>query len=135
MTNTRLRRVQWVALASTVAILLSGGVLLAQDQPDKTSDVVYDRLGNDLTPPKATYQPEPEYPDKARKKKIQGTVMVSIVITPEGTVRDAKVMTGVDKALDQKALEAVSKWRFQPATKDGKPVALRTVVEIGFHLY
>ncbi len=135
MTNTCLSRAQSVALVSTIAILLSGGVLLAQDQPDKTSDVVYDRLGKDITPPKATYQPEPEYPDKARKKKIQGTVMVSIVITPEGTVRDAKVVTSVDKNLDQRALEAVSKWKFQPATKDGKPVALCTVVEIGFHLY
>lgn len=135
MTNTCLSRAQSVALVSTIAILLSGGVLLAQDQPDKTSDVVYDRLGKDITPPKATYQPEPEYPDKARKKKIQGTVMVSIVITPEGTVRDAKVVTSVDKNLDQRALEAVSKWKFQPATKDGKPMALCTVVEIGFHLY
>ena len=61
--------------------------------------------------------------------------MVSIVITPEGTVHDAKVVTSLDKYLDQKALEAVSKWKFQPATKDGKPVALRTVVEINFHLY
>ncbi|MGC1645451.1 MAG: energy transducer TonB, partial [Candidatus Sulfotelmatobacter sp.] len=62
-------------------------------------------------------------------------VMVSVVITPEGTVRDAKVMTSLDKDLDQKALEAVSKWKFQSATKDGKPVALRTVVELNFHLY
>jgi periplasmic protein TonB len=61
--------------------------------------------------------------------------MVSIVITPEGTVRDAKVMTSPNNDLDQKALEAVSKWKFQPATKDGKPAALRTVVEINFHLY
>jgi TonB family protein len=76
--------------------------------------VVYDRLGKDITPPGATYQPQPEYANKARKKKIQGTVMVSIVITPEGTVRDAKVMTSLDKDLDQKALEAVSKWKFPP---------------------
>jgi TonB family protein len=135
MTNARLCRVQSLALVNTIALLLSGGFLLAQDHLEKTSDVVYDRLGKDITPPKATYQPEPEYANKARKKKIQGTVMVSIVITPEGTVRDAKVMTSLDKDLDQKALEAVSKWKFQPATKDGKPVALRTVVELNFHLY
>jgi len=135
MTNARLRRVQSVALVSTIALLLSGGALLAQDQPERTSDVVYERLGKDITPPKATYQPGPEYADKARKKKIQGIVMVSIVITPDGTVRDAKVTTSLDKDLDKKALEAVSKWKFQPATKDGKPVAFRTVVEVNFRLY
>ena len=135
MTNARLHRVQSLALAGTIAILLTGGFLLAQDQPDKTSEQVHDRLGKDITPPMSTYQPELEYADKARKKKIQGTVMVSIVITPESTVRDAKVVTSLDKYLDQKALEAVSKWKFQPATQDGKPVALRTVVEINFHLY
>ncbi len=135
MTNVRLRRVQSIALVSTIAILLSGRVSLAQDQPEQASDVVYERLGKDITPPRAVYQPGPEYAERARKEKIQGIVMVSIVITPEGTVRDAKITTSLDKDLDKKALEAVSKWKFQPATKDGKPVALRTVVEVNFRLY
>jgi TonB family protein len=118
-----------------MAFALFGPTLLAQDPPDNSSDVVYERLGKDIAPPRAVYQPPPEYAERPRRKKIQGIVMVSIVITADGTVRDAKVMTSLDKDLDKKALEAVSKWRFQPATKDGKPVSLRTVVEVNFHLY
>ena len=135
MTDARLRRTHSLALVSTIALLLPGATLLAQDPPEKTSDVVYEKLGEDITPPKAIYQPSPEYAKGPRKKKIQGIVVVSIVITAEGAVGDAKVTTSLDKDLDKKALDAVSRWRFQPATKDGKPVALRTVVEVNFRLY
>jgi TonB family protein len=135
MTNNRFRRVPFATLISTIVFLLPGTALVAQGPPDTTSDLVYEGVGKDITPPKAIYQPGPEYADRARKKKIQGIVMVSIVITAEGTVRDAKVTTSLDSDLDKKALEAVSKWRFQPATKDGKAVALRTVVEVNFRLY
>ena len=55
--------------------------------------------------------------------------MLSIVITDKGVVRDAKVVTGLDKDLDKQALKAVGAWRFEPATKDGKPVAVRVKVE------
>ena len=122
---------------SVLALLLGGSALLAQDPPQETPDIIYDldHAGRSVTAPKPIYTPNPEYTDRARKKKIRGSVVVSIVITDRGLVRDAKVVTGVDKDLDQQALKAVGAWRFEPATKDGKPVTVRVKVEADFKLY
>lgn len=107
----------------------------AQDTSHGSEKIIYDHVRPDITPPKAIYQPQPEYADRPRKKKIQGTVLLSIVVTEEGTVRDPQVTKSLDKDLDRQAILAVSKWRFQPSTKDGKPVAVRIVIETNFRLY
>ena len=88
-----------------------------------------------ISPPKPVYQPNPEYSEKARRKKIQGVVIVGIIVSPDGTVRDASVVKSLEPGFDKQAIAAVSKWKFQPATKDGKPVAVRIVVETNFRLY
>jgi TonB family protein len=92
-------------------------------------------VGHGITAPRGTYMPSPEYSDKGRRKKIQGTVILQIVVTPEGAVRDAKVVTGLEPSLDEQALRAVSNWKFQPAKKDGVPVAVQLMTETQFHLY
>ncbi len=92
-------------------------------------------VGHGVTPPRATYMPSAEYSDKARKKKIQGTVLLQIVITAEGTVRDAKVTTSLEPSLDKQALLSVKSWKFQPAMKDGVPVAVQLAAQVSFHLY
>ena len=131
---------------SSVRFLLALGVLSApllpqrswaQDASAQSGEPVYEfhRVGeNGVTGPKPTYHPDPEYTDQARRKKISGTVVLSIVVTPEGTVRDAKVVTSLDKGLDQQAVNTVSSWKFEPATKDGKPVAVRIAVETTFRI-
>jgi protein TonB len=123
-----------VMLTSVVAFLFGSGVEFAQDQPDKTSDTVYD-VGNDVTAPRAIYMPNPEYSESARKKKINGTVALAMIVTAEGKVRDLKVIKSLDKGLDKQALAAVSTWRFEPATKDGKPVAVHLSTDVTFRLY
>jgi TonB family protein len=123
-----------VTLASAMALMFSGSVVLAQDPPDKTSEVVYE-VGSGVMAPKATYMPDPEYSESARKKKINGTVTIAMIVTPEGKVRDLKVVKGLDKSLDKQALAAVSTWRFEPATKDGKPVAVHLSTDVTFRLY
>jgi TonB family protein len=124
-----------LALVCAIAFLSSVVALLAQDAPQKSSDKVYQGQGKGMTLPKVVHQVEPEYADRPRKKKIQGTVTMSIVVTAEGNVRDAEVTTSLDKDLDQKALECVRKWKFDPATKDGQPVAMHIAIEMNFHLY
>jgi periplasmic protein TonB len=123
-------------LVSVIASLL-GGSALPQDPPQEPRDIVYDldHVRPDVAAPKAVYTPNPEYTDRARRQKIRGSVVLSIVITDKGVVRDAKVVTGLDKDLDKQALKAVGAWRFEPATKDGKPVAVRVKVEADFKLY
>lgn len=107
----------------------------AQDNSPHTPVIVYDRVGNGITAPKAIYDPNPDYTDRARKKKIRGPVVVSIVVTEDGDVREAKVVTSLDKDLDKQAVKIVSTWKFEPATKDGKPVAVRIKVEVDYKLY
>ena len=120
----------------TNIIVLSFGVrsLLAQQQPDNASDIVYE-IGNGVTAPKPISTPDPEYTDRARKKKLRGTVVVAMIVTPEGDTRDLKVIKSLDKELDQQALAAMSKWKFEPATKDGQPVAVHLKAEADFRLY
>ncbi len=87
-----------------------------------------------ITPPHATYSPNPTYDDDSRKAGIEGTVRLRIVVTAEGQVRDLRVAKSLSEALDKRAIEAVSRWKFDPATKDGKPVAIQIDVECTFKL-
>ena len=93
------------------------------------------RVGSGVTAPKGTYMPNPSYTDRARKKKLRGTVILAIIVTPEGNVGDAKVVRGFDPEMDQNALNTVRTWKFEPPTKDGKPVAVAINVEASFNLY
>ena len=77
---------------------------------------------------------EPEYSEEARKAKWQGTVRLDIVIDEHGMPADLTIRRALGLGLDQKAMEAVWKWRFKPATKDGKPVAAHALVDVEFRL-
>jgi TonB family protein len=88
-----------------------------------------------ITSPHVTFPPFPEYTDLARKKKINATVVVSLTAAVDGTTRDIKVVQGVGYGLDEKAVEAVSRWKFTPALKDGQPIEKEISVEVSFHLY
>ena len=135
MTNPRSRLIQSVVFGTIFAFLSAGSSIVAQDSPQNSPEIVYEKYAKGVTPPKPVYQPNPDYAESARKKKIQGEVLLSMIVTAEGTVRDATVTQSLDKDLDKKALEAVAKWKFQPATKDGKPVAIYIAASVQFHMY
>ena len=88
-----------------------------------------------VTPPQATYTPDPDYPEKARKKHQRGTVLLDLLVGADGLTRAARVTQGINQELDGAALRAVKKWKFTPAFRDGKPVAARIDVEVSFRLY
>jgi TonB family protein len=88
-----------------------------------------------VSAPRAIYNPDPEYSDEARKAKFQGNVVLSLVVDPLGHVRDIHVARSLGMGLDEKALEAVRKWKFEPGMKDGYPVAVQVNVEVNFRLY
>ena len=119
-------------LTSAAALLLSGCFAIAQD----SSEVVYEvGLGSGVTPPKPVYNPDPKYVDKARREKINGVVVIAMIVTAEGRVRDVKVIKSLDPGLDKQAIAAVRTWKFEPATKGGKPVAVHLKTEVDFRLY
>jgi len=93
------------------------------------------RVGGGVSAPKAVYAPDPEYSEEARKAKYQGTCVLWLVVGPDGHPRDIKVARTLGLGLDEKAIEAVKTWKFEPAMKDGKPVAVQINVEVSFRLY
>jgi TonB family protein len=93
------------------------------------------KVGKGITVPRTTYNPEPEFSEEARKKGIEGVVVLTMVVTSEGNTDQIKVTNGIGHGLDEKAVQAVSQWKFQPATKDGKPVSVEIAVEVSFHSY
>lgn len=92
-------------------------------------------VGNGISAPRVIYDPEPEYSPEARAAKYQGTVTLVAVIAPDGRPRGLRVQRALGMGLDEKALEAVNTWRFDPARKDGQPVAVMIEIEVTFHLY
>jgi TonB family protein len=88
------------------------------------------------TPPRATYNPPPEFSEQARRKKLQGTVSLKVKVSAEGDVEEVTVVKGLGSGLDEKAVETVRTWKFKPALdKNGTPVAAEIAVETNFHLY
>ncbi len=92
------------------------------------------RIGGGVSDPVPIFKPEPEYSEEARKAKFQGAVMLSIIIDENGKTRDVKVIRALGLGLDEKAIEAVLKWRFKPSLKDGRPVPVTANVEVNFRL-
>jgi len=76
----------------------------------------------------------PAYPEAARKSRLQGIVTVRGVITREGTVQSAQVLSGVAPLLDNAALRAFEQWKYQPATLNGKPVPVYLTATMTFRL-
>jgi TonB family protein len=93
------------------------------------------RVGNGVSAPRALETPDPEYSEEARKAKYQGVVVLWLIVGPDGKPRDIRVSRPLGMGLDQKAIEAVQRWRFEPAQKDGHPVAVQINVEVNFRLY
>jgi TonB family protein len=92
------------------------------------------RVGGAVKPPIVINAPDPEYSEEARKAHYQGTVVLYLIVDAEGMPRDVRVWRPLGKGLDEKAVEAVSKWRFRPATKYGTPVAVQINIEMQFKL-
>jgi TonB family protein len=94
-----------------------------------------DHVGNGVTAPVPIYTPNPDFTLEARKAKYYGTVVLTVSIGPDGLVHSAKVIRSLGMGLDEKAIEKVLTWKFKPATKNSKPVAVEINVEVSFNLY
>jgi periplasmic protein TonB len=92
------------------------------------------QIGGDVSQPVPIFKPEPEYSEEARKAKYSGTVLLSLVIDEHGNTRDIHVVRPLGLGLDEKAIEAVAKWRFRAAMKGGRAVAVQAQVEVNFRL-
>lgn len=93
------------------------------------------KVGGGVSPPRAQFTPDPEYSETARQAGYGGTTVLWLVVSPEGHAEDVRIVKPIGLGLDEKAVEAVRQWRFDPAHKDGAPVAVQINVEVTFRLY
>jgi TonB family protein len=91
-------------------------------------------IGGGVSEPRLLSQVQPEYSDDARKARVQGTVELVIVVDANGNVLVDNVRKSLGYGLDQRAIEAVRKWKFAPGKKDGQPVATWVSVLVNFSL-
>ncbi|MDQ6677443.1 MAG: M56 family metallopeptidase, partial [Acidobacteriota bacterium] len=127
-----------VSLLFMSAVLFAAGraallALPAQSGAAKDSGKVY-AMADGITPPRVAYKRDPDYTEQAKAAGIQGTVLLSIEISPKGIPQNLSVTRSLDPGLDQNALDAVQDWRFEPGLKDGEPVTVKATIEMNFKL-
>ena len=96
----------------------------------------YRRIGGAVSAPIPLFEPEAEFSDEARRAKYQGLCIVRIHVDAQGNPQNPRVVRTLGMGLDEKAIEAVMKYKFKPAKENGKPVPVWPVdIEVNFHLY
>lgn len=131
-------KLRLTATVATLCGLLALTALLGMAAFPLTAEVpageeIY-RVGEDVTPPKKIHAPIPAYPPEARKEGRKGKVVAETIIDRKGDVRDVKIVESIGESFDRSVIEAVSTWKFEPATLDGKPVTVRYYLTINFRL-
>jgi TonB family protein len=96
---------------------------------------VYGRNEDGVLAPHSLFVPDPEYSEEARKAGYQGTVKMSFVVDTAGIPQDIQITKPAGLGLDEKSVEAVSAWKFEPGQKEAKAVSVETNVETSFRLY
>jgi periplasmic protein TonB len=114
-----------------------GGVGLGSgpgDGPGADGGVVYSP-GRGVVPPVPIYAPEAEFSDEARRSKYQGVCLISIIVDAHGNPQNPRVVQRLGMGLDEKAIEAILRYKFKPGTKDGKPVPVLITIEVDFRMF
>jgi len=99
------------------------------------AEITYTAKDPGVKAPRPLHTPEPKYSKSARKQKIEGVVTLSVIIGTDGKAHDVKVVNSLEPSLDANAIAVIKTWKFAPATKDGRPVAVAMVLEIDYKLW
>jgi len=92
-------------------------------------------VGGGVSAPRPIYRPDPEFSEEARKSKYQGNVVLRVVVGVDGKPHEISVERSLGMGLDEKAIETVRTWRFEPGRRNGAPVAVPVLVEVNFRLF
>ena len=125
---------RFAVLFGVPALLLAGVLIPIRAERTAAAQPTVYKIGRGVTPPKVIYKVEPKYSKETRDAKIQGAVVLRLVINPNGLAQDIHVIRALSPDLDRNAIQALTQWRFQPATKSGLPVFVRATVEVNFRL-
>ena len=119
--------------SATDAVMQKAQAQAEQDYND--GRIVPIQIGGDVTPPVLIWHPSPDYTEEARKAKVNGNVTVSLIVNNAGIPLNVHVTKGVGLGLDEKAVEAVKRYRFKPASENGKPVPVYMNIEVNFEIF
>lgn len=114
---------------SALLFLAVTGFATSEAQTSKATYQTY-AVGGDVKPPRATSTPIPPAPDSVEKNL---KVRLSFLVAPDGSVSQVRLLKRSKPDFDDYAIKVVTGWRFEPATKDGKPVAVRLETELRSH--
>ncbi len=93
------------------------------------------QIGGSVSAPVVLYTANPEYTNEARQAKLSGAVLVRLEVDSAGMPTNVRVVRGIGKGLDEKAVEAVEQYRFKPAMEDGRPVTVEMNIEVNFQVF
>ena len=106
------------------------------ESPPRPASDLDQRVGDRVTPPVVVKSVEAQYSDEARRKKIEGVALISLIVDVHGKPQSVRVARSLEPGLDEKAVEAIKQYRFTPAKKrDGTPVPVMITIEVDFHLF
>ncbi len=124
-----------VALTDELTALLPPDWVEESRRERKASDDLSTHGGHWPNVASCAYCPDPEFTDLARKLKLTGTVLVTVIVQADGTPDDIELVRGFGFGLDEAAIEAVTQWRFHPAGEAaGNPFATKTTIELTFRI-
>jgi len=93
------------------------------------------KIGGGVSAPELTYKVDPTFTAESRKAKFNGIVLVNFIVDANGKPQNVHVLRGVGMGLDEKAVDAVKKYKFKPALEAGKPVPVELNVEVNFQVF
>ena len=102
--------------------------------PGTDGGVVYSP-GRGVVAPVPIYAPDAEFSDEARRNRYQDICLISIIVDTHGNPQNPRVIQRLGMGLDEKALDAIRRYKFKPGTKDGKPVPVLMTIEVDFHMF
>jgi TonB family protein len=115
-------------------VLVAAGLLLVGAVPAAAQfdDVPKATSVEGLAMPTVVSESRPSYTPEALRQRVNGSIKLECVVNTDGTVGEVRLLQALEPSLDANAQETLKKWTFKPATKDGKPMAVRVEVEMTF---
>ncbi len=120
------------AQSTVLAAANSSGLSGVSAAVDEQAFAGYETVTKDMTPPKATRSPDPEFPDLPADAEPRGIVVMLIGVDAHGRVEPVHVLQSSGEAFEKSAVATVKTWRFKPAKKNGRPVPVKITVEMRF---